>query len=96
MQMSRLHFPYLLYFYATVVYGTEISLLSGMLCLGIVGGGVLRPSSLLRIVVYCPFVPARYATHCCTSTREDTDFLMRRGGGVRPSEGETAEMTAEE
>ncbi len=49
MQMSRLHFPYLLYFYATVVYGTEISLLSGVLCLGIVG--VLRPSSLLRIVV---------------------------------------------
>ncbi len=49
-QMSRLHFPYLLYFYATLVYGTEISLLSGVLCLGIVGG-VLRPSSLLRIVV---------------------------------------------
>ena len=40
--MSRLHFPYLPYFYATVVYGTEISLLSGVLCLGIVGGFFAR------------------------------------------------------
>ncbi len=64
--MSRLHFPYytlmlLLY------YGTEISLLSGMLCLGIVGGG-----SFARLV--CPTLS--YSVLLCQRGMQRTVVLV--------------------